>query len=381
MSILKIFYHLIIVLAINTMVKSIFSVPDLTKTSNKINTYTIDFRGIDTPQSTYWSLANYALDLTEFKKTHKEVTGGGAYGGLQTLYNGEKVAIMSFWKINYKENGETKTLRFNRIYPPGEEMDFSGEGEGTTYRAPYNWVTGNWYRFVIHTWEDDKTKETYLGEWIQDLSTKEWTLFGYFNTHLPNSFIGGGSGALGLFQEIFSQTYLKYERSFQFKNMYIFDRTYQKWASINTTYLYYNEHPEIYKEVGHTQFYFYGASGPRIEGQNIVNKNRFSGSISQSNNPNFIKPVFKVFDVKLTKKQLDVQWEIDSKSCPCYKYTYSLERLSDTGYKVLFSTNISQPENSNFTLYSTFQGTYKMTVTATALSNEVVSKQVTRTIQ
>ena len=132
MSILKIFYHLIIVLAINTMVKSIFSVPDLTKTSNKINTYTIDFRGIDTPQSTYWSLANYALDLTEFKKTHKEVTGGGAYGGLQTLYNGEKVAIMSFWKINYKENGETKTLRFNRIYPPGEEMDFSGEGEGTT---------------------------------------------------------------------------------------------------------------------------------------------------------------------------------------------------------------------------------------------------------
>ena len=132
MSTFKIFFYLIITLAINPKIKSIFSVPDLTKTSNKFNTYTIDFRGIDTPPATYWALANYHLDLTDFEKTHSDVTGGGAYGGLQTLPNGdkvEKVAIMSFWKINYKENGETKTLRFNRVYPPGEEMNFSGEGE------------------------------------------------------------------------------------------------------------------------------------------------------------------------------------------------------------------------------------------------------------
>ena len=381
MPTIKLFAYLIISLSINQIIECIFIVPDLKKTSNKFNTYTIDFRGIDTPHSTYWSLANYHLDLTDFEKTHSDVTGGGAYGGLQTLFNGEKVAIMSFWKVNYKENGETKTLKFNRIYPEGEEMEFSGEGEGTTYRAPYNWTTGNWYRFVIHTWEDFKTKETYLGEWIQDLSTKEWTLFAYFNTHLNNSFIGGGDGALGFFQEIFSKTYLKDERSFQLKNMYIFDRTYKQWTSINTSYLYYNENPEIFKEVGNTQFYFYGASGPRIEGQNNENKkNRYSGSISQSNTPNFLKPVFKKLNAKISKSLLEVEWEIDPKTCPCYQYSYNVEKLSENKYHSIYSNTKSHPEDSGFALLANYEGTYRITVSATALSNEIVTNQIIKTI-
>jgi hypothetical protein len=384
MSTFKIFFYLIITLAINPKIKSIFSVPDLTKTSNKFNTYTIDFRGIDTPPATYWALANYHLDLTDFEKTHLDVTGGGAYGGLQTLPNGakvEKVAIMSFWKINYKENGETKTLRFNRVYPPGEEMNFSGEGEGTTYRAPYNWETGNWYRFVIHTWEDYRTKETYLGQWIQDLSTKEWTLFAYFNTHLNNSYIGGGVGALAFFQEIFLSKYLKEDRSFQLKNMYIFDRSYNQWTSINTSRLYYGETPELSIDIGYSQFYFYGSCIPNIEGQNNSNKKKeFTGSISQSNSPNFSKPIFKTFNVKINKEQLDVEWEIDSKTCPCYKYSYKVEKLSELGYYSIFSYTISHPEECNFTLLSNFEGTYRITVNGTALSNEIVTKQIEKTI-
>ena len=35
--------------------------------------------------------------------------------------------------------GQIKTLRFNRIYPEGDEMNFDGEGEGNTYRAIYDW--------------------------------------------------------------------------------------------------------------------------------------------------------------------------------------------------------------------------------------------------
>jgi hypothetical protein len=158
MSNQRLFSYFLIFLSIFPLYLCIFSVPDLSETSNKITTYTIDFRGIDTPESTYWSLANFHLDTSDFEQTHSDVSGGGAYAGLQTLYNGERVAIISFWKIKYKENGEEKELRFNRKYPSGDEMNFSGEGEGTTYRAPYNWESNVWYRFVLHTWEDISLK-------------------------------------------------------------------------------------------------------------------------------------------------------------------------------------------------------------------------------
>ena len=374
------FHFFLIAFLFYPFVISIYSVPDLTKTSNKINSYTIDFRGIDTPHSTYWSLANYHLDLTDFEKTHSEVTGGGAYGGLQSVFNGEKVAIMSFWKINYKENGEVKTLKFNRIYPEGEEMDFSGEGEGTTYRAPYNWETNSWYRFVLHTWDDSRTKKTFIGQWIQDLNTKEWTLFAYFNTNLENSYIGGGDGALSFFQEIFSQTHLKYDRSFQLRNMYIFDRTYKEWKSINTSYLFYSENPDLYIDVGSSQFYFYGMTAPRIEGINENGKNNYRGSISQPNTPNFEKPAFKKINVNLTPDEMEVDWEMDSTKCPCYQYDYVVEYLHEKGDMYLFSDTITRPEQCKFAWASDFKGNYKITLTATAISNEKVTKIIFKSI-
>ena len=377
---IKIFFYIVIALTISPMVKSIFSYPVLTNTNQQFNTYTIDFRGIDTAPGTYWALCNYALDITDFKKTHLNVTGGGAYGGLQILSNGERVAIMSFWKISYIENGETKELKFNRVYPEGKEFYFSGEGEGTNYRAPYNWTTGDWYRFIIHTWEDYNTKEIYIGQWIQDLSTKEWTLFAYFNTHLKNSFISNRK-RLSFFEEIFNRRYIKEERSFQLKNMYVFDRIFNQWISINTSYLYFNEQPEIIKEISHTQFYFFGGSTPRTEGlNNVVHKNRFYGSISQSKTPNFIKPIYKKFNVTLTRPKLIIEWEIDSKTCPCYQFSYSIEELSELGYNLMFYDKVSNPEKNIISLLSTFEGTYRITLNGTALSNEIVTEQVIKSI-
>ena len=373
--------YLIISFTLYPVSKTIFSVPDLTKTSNKINSYTIDFRGIETPPATYWSLANYHLDMTDFQKTHLNVTGGGAYGGLQTLSNGEKVAIMSFWKINYSENGETKTIRFNRIYPKGEEMDFSGEGEGTTYRASYNWNSNGWYRFVLHTWDDLKTKNTFIGQWIQDLSTKEWTLFAYFNTNLNNSYIGGGSGALSAFQEIFNRNYFNEDRYFQLRNMYVFDRLSEKWISINSSNLYYNQNPDIYKEVGNTQFYFYGKSGKRTEKNTDGSKNHYTGSISQPQNPDFSEPKFKIFNVEFNSTVLNVNWEIDPTTCPCYEYSYQLQIKEEDKYKIIFSGIITRPEECFFIITSNkFEGTYRIIVTATAISKEIVAKAAEKTI-
>ena len=73
--------------------------PELTKTSRQFKGFTIDFRGINTPFSTYWSLSNWQMDLTDFKN-HSQVSGGGAYGGLQIFING-KTLILSFWEVLY----------------------------------------------------------------------------------------------------------------------------------------------------------------------------------------------------------------------------------------------------------------------------------------
>ena len=47
--------QIFLLLSILIDINSIHSVPDLSKTSNKFNTFSIDFRGIDTPPATYWS--------------------------------------------------------------------------------------------------------------------------------------------------------------------------------------------------------------------------------------------------------------------------------------------------------------------------------------
>ena len=75
------------------MAKNIYSDPDLSKTSKEFEAFSIDFRGIDTPQSTYWSLCNWQMDLSEFKESHKDVSGGGAYGGFQRSTQNEYTSI------------------------------------------------------------------------------------------------------------------------------------------------------------------------------------------------------------------------------------------------------------------------------------------------
>ena len=357
--------QIFLLLSILIDINSIHSVPDLSKTSNKFNTFSIDFRGIDTPPATYWSLANFHLDTTDFEKTHKDVSGGGAYAGLQTLSDGSKVAIFSLWKISYKENDETKYLYANRIYPPGEEMKFSGEGEGSTFRGTYNWETNVWHRFVLHTWEDEETKKTFVGIWIQNVSTNTWTLFAYFNSNLSNSYIGGGWGALAMFQEIFNSKFSQYERSFNLKNMYVFDRTNNNWASINTTEMRYAEQKDISYEIGFTSSYFYGYSGPKIE-EKVIN-NKFTGSITQPSKPDTKGVRITGFNFLLTSNRIRVKWENNPNCDPAFRYSITIDYYTSSGYKTIHQKVITRPEVTMYTYTGTFKGTYRAYITQTSI--------------
>ena len=363
------------------MAKNIYSDPDLSKTSRKFEGFTIDFKGTKTPNSTYWSLCNWQMDLTDFKKTHNDVSGGGAYGGLQTVING-KTAILSFWEVLYKENGETKSHRATRMYPKGSESSFGGEGEGTNYIHDFNWPTNVWHRFVLHSWTNDEG-DTYVGEWIQNLETSKWELFAYFNTKLKDSYITGG---LSQFQENFYDKYFGYERSFQIKNMYAYDKTYKKWISLNKSTIAFDPASWGYNtagthEIGFTSSYFYGSSGLPVDNQKLYDSQHppVTGTISQPETPDFAKPRIITILAGLSRPQLNVAWSIDMETCPCYQYSVDVAYYTNNRYKTVYSTNIYQPEVNKATFNSASTGKYQIKVTCYAISNQIVSSSIEKT--
>jgi hypothetical protein len=365
------------------MAKYIYSNPDLSKTSNRFEGFSIDFKGINTPNSTYWSLCNWGMDLTEFKKTYPDAKGGGAYGGLQTLIN-SKTAILSFWEVLYTENGETKSHRASREYPKGAEREFGGEGEGTNYIHEFNWPTNVWIRFFIRSWVD-KIGDAHVGEWIQNLSTNEWTLFAYFNTKLKNSYIIGG---LSQFQENFNAKYFGYERSFQIKNMYALDKKYRKWISLNSSTLYYDPPSYGYNtagthEIGYTSSYFYGSSGLPVDDQKSYDENnpaRIKGTINQPDTPIFTKPAFKSLTAVITTTSLTVYWTLDSKTSPCYKYQIQALYYTNYEYESKYTIITYKPEARNVTFNYNFKGKYQIKATCYGISNDIVTKSIYKEI-
>ena len=356
--------QLFLICSLFICINSIYSVPDLSNTTNKFNTFTIDFKGIETPPATFWSLANFHLDTTYFEKTHSDVSGGGAYAGLQTLSDGSRVGIISFWKIAYKEDDETRYVYAHRIYPPGEEMNFSGEGEGSTFRGTYDWDANVWYRFVLHTWEDT-SKHTLVGIWIQNTSTREWTLFSYFDSNLENSYIGGGWGALAMFQEVFNKQYANKERKFNLKNMYVYDRTDKKWVSINTSALSYDKNAEGTLEIGFTSNHFYGYSGPKVEGAPI--NNNVKGSITQPSSPETEGIQIKHVTISLTRKKMVITWVQYPESDPIYRNHITIESRTLLGYKTIHTKIMTRPEVSSYTYIGNFKGTYRVSLNQTSI--------------
>ena len=384
MALNKIFVILLFIFSLTyvtcPMAKNIYSDPDLSQTSRQFEGFTIDFRGIDTPAKTYWSLCNWQMDLTEFKKTHSDVQGGGAYGGLQTSGSGVKTSILSFWEVLYTENGVQKSHRATRIYPKGDESSFGGEGEGTNYIAEYNWPTNVWHRYVLRSWMDPLNGETFVGQWLQNLSTQEWTLFAYFNTKLQNSYITGG---LSQFQENYIAD-LGNERSFQIKNMYALDKVKSKWISLATTTLAYDPASWGYNtagthEIGYTYNYFFGSSGLPIDNQKLYddsNPPRITGTINQPSSPNFAKPEFDFLNVGITSNYMSIMWRMNSKSTPCYKYEIKVLYYTSKGYNHYKTEYIYNPEVDKLNINGYFAGKYQITVTCSGISNDSVSKTV-----
>ena len=350
--------------------KAIYSHLDVSKTSKKFDTYVIDFKSDKTPAATYWALANWQMDITEFSKLHPDAKIAGAYAGLQTQYNGTKQAIMSFWDVFYTENGVEKRNRAKRIYPPGEQSIFTNEGEGTNFFPQYRWLTNVWYRFVIHSWVDSTSKTTYVGEWIQNLDTNVWTLLTYFDVGLKESFL---LGDFSFFIENYNSDFFGLERTFQLKNMYTFDHSYKKWISMNTSTLYseHHENSQGTHEFGYTSSYFYGSCGLPVNNQELYDASMpevITGTINQPNEPKFLKSQFKSVTDNLTRNLLTLNWVLDETRPPCFTYNFSYSRKNSKGvYELIEDFNVDKPETTTFTFVRYFSGQYAIKIQCTSI--------------
>ena len=369
-----IFLLSLILLVISPTAKNIYSQPDLSEASSMLQAFTIDFMGIDTPESTLWSLCKWQMNLQDLKNNNEKILGNGeAFGGLQITKDG-KSAVLSFSDIVYYHLGEVRSINATLIYPEGNEEYFKEKGEGTHYVHKFEWNSHTWYRFVIYTWMDF-TANTYVGEWIQDLSTKEWTLISYFNTNLNFSYIAGG---LSQFQESYDKESFGKERSFQIKNMYVYDMMKKKWLSLNKSTLSYDSEELEYNtagthDIGYTKNYFYGSSGLSVDDQKLYdasNPEKVTGTINQPEEPDFEKPKFEFVEVDLKFNSLSVIWSVDSKSTPCYKYQIDVFIKSGLTYKNFFSYISHKPEQTKYFYESEFkEGDYQIRMSCEAISN------------
>ena len=351
------------------MAYNFYSDPHMHETSGKFDSFMIDFMAEKTPNATYWAMANFSLDVKSEKtqKAFQGIRGVSGYAGVQN--SDRKVGIISFWEAKYKENGEEKLLHAQRVYPEGHSK-FAHEGEGTNCIQPFDWASGQWYRMLLHSWNDIETGRTFAGLWFQDVKTGKWHLFSYFNTLLYNScFIRNVSQFMENFYGGDVRTNCNVERNVFFKNMYVFDHEKKDWVSIHTTTLSYGdgggklEHQKKFgaHTFGATEEHFWGLTGGKVEDQAAYEEASVKRSKHTINQPE--KP--DLGDLKIAKLSLDGQkknlsWDLDEKSTP--QLAYRVKAVNAKG-KVVFEKAGTRPEVRSLALPAMKSDAFKVTLT------------------
>ena len=363
------------------MAYNFYAGPDLSKTSGKFDTFLIDFYSDTTPRTTYWSLANFGMDLSsrQTKKTYPGLTGMGAYAGLQNTSN--RMGILSFWDAKYREGTEQKILTATRVYPKGSST-FGGEGEGTNCIMPYAWKTGRWYRMMLHCWTNEETKTTYAGVWFMDVESGKWTLFSYFDTHLYDSYFIGG---MTQFMENFSggdvNTNCNVERTCHLKNMYVFDHVKKDWISLPTATLSYgdggpqNEDQKKYgaHSFGATDEYFWGSTGGKVEDQAAYEAAAVKSqtyTITQPDKPTFGSPSINMLTLNTASKRLI--WTLGEDSTPMF--SYKIVAYNTEGEKV-YEHSANSPEVISEVLQGVTDTALRCTLEITDLFGKTASAE------
>ncbi|NLD10230.1 MAG: DUF3472 domain-containing protein [Clostridiales bacterium] len=197
--------------------------------SEQYDFLSVDFYTSSQPKDTYWALFQWHMDMDEYKRVngYKDAEDMDGYGGLQAIGDGSTTAITSMWQSE-ADNGDILTPTC--IYPSELSDSFDHEGSGTGLVIKHNWEAKHWYRFVVRSYADPNAATTYVATYVMDLETEEVTLIAIYDTHLPQSSLGGPIQFLENYDE---ESYF-YHRDMYMKNFYARDVNSQKWHSLNT---------------------------------------------------------------------------------------------------------------------------------------------------
>ncbi len=357
----------------NKMAYNIYSEPQFGEVPQAFVTYSIDMRSDQAAPITYWSLANFSMYISEAtKKKYNQIEGGGCYAGIQTHgADAPRKAIMAFWEWHYWPNGAKPSapigtnsdgtqnwgetnLTAKRIYPAGKQSDFGGEGEGTNWITNYGWKDSQWYRMVLHTWDNPSTGTTYCGQWLCDLTTGKWTLISYFDTMMYNSYLTGN-------MHFFMENFVGGEpaaavRDVKMKNIYVQRYDNKQWESISSTKLMHCDDwakNKIGKHTfGATEEYFWATSGSYLD--EGVDQKQYDAewpaqvfTISQPAQPTFGDPSFKDIKIRERNGSWTAQWFLATDSTPQFSYTL---KVKDENGKVLQSFAATKPEENHHVL-------------------------------
>lgn len=358
----------------STMAFNIYADPVTSGTSGRYDTFTIDFRSGMTPNYTYWALANFSLYFSpESRSMYPNITGGGAYAGLQNRSPSQgRAGIMSFWEMKYDDQaGDEVIMTATRVFPSGEGT-FTGEGNGTNIIARYPWENNKWYRMVLHSWEDAETGTTFVGQWFQDVESGKWTLFSYFDTHLVNSALQGG---MGLFQENYVGSTYDQVREFNTKNIYVQDYVDKAWKSLDTVNISYGDGGNPNKagrhEFGATEEYFWGRSGGIVGDQasyDAASTKSARFTVKQPDKPTFGMPSLTGLEFTADEDgKVTVNWTCSETATP--QLSYDLKVFGTDG-TVLFQKSETRPHVTSCVLEGLNTDAYKCVLTVTDIFGE-----------
>lgn len=341
---------------------NIYSDPVTKGSSGRFTSFMIDFYSDDTPDYTFWALANFGLfKSSKTVKKYRSITGGGGYAGLQDGARSEnpdgsilrdehgnaiygKIGIMSFWEMTYfDENNEKQIMTASALYPHGDSA-FGGEGEGSHVMWPYAWDDGAWYTMLLHTWNDAETGTTFMGQWFRNVATGEWTLHSYFDTHLIDSCMNGG---MGLFMENWSYSSREEVRTFRTKNIYIQDYKNGEWKSLDTCTMSYGDGGKT-KVGGHdfgaTDEYFWGVAGGTVEDQaayDAASKTKEKYTITQPADPALGEQKAPLVRFETKDGKAVLTWKNDPTGAPQLSYEV---RILDRNGETVASKAETRPE-------------------------------------
>lgn len=353
------------------MAYNIYSYPQF-EGEYAFDTYMIEMRSDLDIDCTYWSLANFHMYISdETEKLYRDISAGGAYAGLQHA-GGYKKAIMSFWEWHYWPNGyksgeEETNLVAECIYPGGGV--FGGEGEGSNCIKPYSWKQSQWYRMILHTWEDPVRGTTYCGQWMQDVETGKYTLISYFDTKMIDSYLAGD---MMFFMENFYGINAGEERDVKLRNIYYKPHGEDGWVSVDSCRLRHCNNWANNKVGNHsfgaTDEYFWGKSGGYVDPEKQEDLDRSQPgkvfTITQPKQPSIGNVQFRELQLRHREDEQFIKWFMVDGSTPQLYYRV---KCTDVDGNVIYDKEEWAPEDFYHILEGVNTDAYLCELTVTDL--------------